>query len=67
MDQVTAAVETVYLGDLCLLTTRYLSECGCAWTVDMWGNVHRVRICPRDADNVQDSDQGWLWPVAELV
>lgn len=50
MDQVTAVVEMVYEKGLRLLTTKYLSECGCEWVVDMWGNVRRVRICPRDSD-----------------
>jgi len=40
-----------------LLTTRYLSECGCEWVVDMWGNVRRVRICPRDTDDIRYLDQ----------
>ena len=57
MDQVTASVEMIYEGPLCLLTTRYLSECGCEWVVDMWGNVRRVRICPRDRDDIRYLDQ----------
>lgn len=68
MDQVTAVVETVYEGNLRLLTTRYLSECGCEWVVDMWGNVRRVMICVRDTDtNDGLDDQGWLWPTAQPV
>ena len=69
MDQVTATVVTIYEGNLCLLKTNYLSECGCQWSVDMWGNVHRVVICPRDTNDIrwEDQDQGWLWPVAEPV
>ena len=51
MDQVTAVVETIHEGTLRVLTTRYLSECGCEWVVDMWGNVRRVVICARDADH----------------
>ena len=54
MDQVTAEIETLHYGDERLLTTRYLSECGCEWVVDMWGNVRRVMICPRDSDLIED-------------
>jgi len=57
MDQVTASVESVYEGNTRLLTTRYLSECGCEWIVDMWGNVRRVMICPRDMGGIRDSLQ----------
>ena len=58
LDQVTAVVETFYDSDhQRLLTTRYLSECGCEWVVDMWGNVRRVMICPRDTDKVYQLDQ----------
>jgi len=57
MDQVTAVVETVFEGDLRLLTTRYLSECGCEWVVDMWGNVRRVVICERDRTDDRHLDQ----------
>ncbi len=57
MDQVTAVVETVHEGNLRLVWTRYLSECGCEWTVDMWGNVHRVKICPRDTNDIRELDQ----------
>jgi len=57
MDQVTASIETLHEGPLCVLTTRYLSECGCEWVVDMWGNVRRVQICPRDTDDVRQWDQ----------
>jgi len=57
MDQVTAVVETLHEGPLCVLTTRYLSECGCEWTVDMWGNVRRVKICPRDTNDIRQLDQ----------
>ena len=57
MDQVTAVIETIHEQDLRVLTTRYLSECGCEWVVDMWGNVRRVMICPRDLDDVRRGDQ----------
>ena len=57
MDQVTAVVETLHEGPLCVLTTRYLSECGCEWVVDMWGNVRRVKVCPRDTDDIRLIDQ----------
>ena len=57
MDQVTAVVETIHEGSSCVLTTRYLSECGCEWVVDMWGNVRRVRICRRDAGDIRELDQ----------
>lgn len=57
MDQVTAVVEMVYEDELRVLTTRYLSECGCEWVVDMWGNVRRVEICSRDMNNCRLSDQ----------
>ena len=67
MDQVTASVETIHEGQLCVLTTRYLSECGCEWVVDMWGNVRRVKICPRDTNDIRWENQLWLWPVAEPV
>ena len=51
MDQITASVETIHYGhEGRVLTTRYLSECGCEWVVDMWGNVRRVQICARDGD-----------------
>jgi len=66
MDQVTAVIETIHEGNFRVLTTRYLSECGCAWVVDMWGNVRRVVICLRDTDDIRD-EQGWLWPVAERI
>ena len=56
MDQITASVETVHEGNLWVLTTRYLSECGCEWVVDMWGNVRRVRICARDTDDIRELD-----------
>jgi len=57
MDQVTAVVEMVHEGNLKVLTTRYLSECGCAWVVDMWGNVRRVVVCPRDTNDIRRLDQ----------
>ena len=57
MDQVTAVVETIHEGSLQLLTTRYLSECGCEWVVDMWGNVHRVMVCRRDTDTERRLEQ----------
>ena len=57
MDQVTASVEMIHEGNLCVLTTRYLSECGCEWVVDMWGNVRRVKICPRDTNDIRWEDQ----------
>ena len=57
MDQVTASVETIHEGPLCVLTTRYLSECGCEWVVDMWGNVRRVKICPRDTNDIRWENQ----------
>jgi len=53
MDQVTASIQTVFEGNFRLLTTQYLSECGCAWVVDMWGNVRRVKICARDTDDIR--------------
>jgi len=56
MDQVTAVVETIYEGDLRVLTTRYLSECGCEWVVDMWGNVRRVMICEKDVQRGYPSE-----------
>jgi len=57
MDQVTAVVETECYGKERLLTTKYSSECGCVWTVDMWGNVRRVKICPRDTNDIRWEDQ----------
>jgi len=54
MDQITASIETIHEGNLRVLTTRYLSECGCEWVVDMWGNVRRVMICPRDTDDIRE-------------
>jgi len=47
MNQITASVETVHYGHERMVTTRYLSECGCEWVVDMWGNVRTVEICHR--------------------
>lgn len=55
MNRVTAVVETIHEGTLRVLTTRYLSECGCEWVVDMWGNVRRVMICRRDTTNFMPS------------
>jgi len=40
-----------------VLTTRYLSECGCEWVVDMWGNVRRVVVCERDTNDIRELDQ----------
>jgi len=57
MDQVTASIETLHEQGLKFLTTRYLSECGCEWVVDMWGNVRRVKICPRDTNDIRLLDQ----------
>ena len=57
MDQVTASIETIHEGQFHVLTTRYLSECGCVWVVDMWGNVRRVKICPRDTNEIPWEDQ----------
>ncbi len=57
MDQVTASIETIHEGPLCVLVTHYLSECGCTWDVDMWGNVRRVKVCPRDTDDIRAIDQ----------
>jgi len=58
MDQVTAVVETLYYEQgVQLLTTKYLSECGCEWVVDMWGNVRRVVICERDREMERHLDQ----------
>ena len=62
MDQVTASVEMIHEGNLCVLTTRYLSECGCEWVVDMWGNVRRVKICPRDTNDIRWENQLTLFP-----
>ena len=53
MDQVTASIETIHEGSFRLLTTRYVSECGCEWVVDMWGNVRRVKICARDREDIR--------------
>ncbi len=25
--------------------TVYTGSCGCSWSVDMWGNVRRARVC----------------------
>jgi len=61
MDQVTASIETIHEANFRVLTTRYLSECGCEWVVDMWGNVRRVRICPRDRDDIRDVGQLDMW------
>ena len=63
MDQVTASVETIHEGTLCVLTTRYLSECGCEWVVDMWGNVRRVKICPRDTNDIRWENQLNFFPM----
>ncbi len=57
MDQVTASIQMTVEGNFRLLTTEYVSECGCQWVVDMWGNVRRVRICPRDTDDIRWQDQ----------
>jgi len=58
MDQVTASIQMTVEGNFRLLTTEYISECGCQWVVDMWGNVRRVRICPRDSQgDIRDWDQ----------
>jgi len=57
MDQITATVQMVYEGDLKVLTTHYLSECGCAWVVDMWGNVRRVVVCQRDTEDIRAWNQ----------
>ena len=57
MDQVTASVEMIHEGQFRVLTTRYLSECGCEWVVDMWGNVRRVKICPRDTNDIRWENQ----------
>ena len=57
MDQVTASVEMIHEGQFRVLTTRYLSECGCEWVVDMWGNVRRVKVCPRDTNDIRWEDQ----------
>jgi len=48
MDQVTASVETWFDDGERLMVTTYTSSCGCDWKVDMWGNVRRVKVCPRD-------------------
>ena len=64
MDQVTASVEMIHEGQVCVLTTRYLSECGCEWVVDMWGNVRRVKICPRDTDDIRMFDQFEMFAAA---
>ena len=57
MDQITAVVETIHYADQRVHTTRYLSECGCEWVVDMWGNVRRVKICPRDTGDIRWENQ----------
>jgi len=62
MDQITASLETVHEGNLRVLTTRYLSECGCEWVVDMWGNVRRVVVCERDTNDIRWEDQLMLFP-----
>ena len=62
MDQVTASVETIHERNLCVLTTHYFSDCGCEWVVDMWGNVRRVKICPRDTNDIRWEDQLTLFP-----
>lgn len=65
MDQVTASVETIHEGNLRVLTTRYLSECGCEWVVDMWGNVRRVVVCERDTNDIRWIDQLQLFPTGD--
>jgi len=64
MDQVTAVVHTISEDGHHLLTTEYLAECGCEWVVDMWGNVRRVRVCPRDMQLVVEEqleiDGAWI-------
>ena len=57
MDQVTASIQMTVEGNYRLLTTEYLSECGCEWVVDMWGNVRRVKICPRDTNDIRCENQ----------
>ena len=62
MDQVTASIQMTVEGTNRLLTTEYLSECGCEWVVDMWGNVRYVKICPRDTNDIRWEDQLTLFP-----
>ena len=57
MDRVSAVVTTMHEGQFRVLTTCYLSECGCEWVVDMWGNVRRVKICPRDTNDIRWENQ----------
>ncbi len=46
MNGITAVVDTVYENGRQCLRTHFFAECGCDWTVDMWGLVRRVAVCP---------------------
>jgi len=37
--------------------TAYSSDCGCSWTVDMWGNVTKVKVCSRCINERRLRDQ----------
>jgi len=45
MHQITAVVRPVYEDGGEGLETRYVSDCGCDWVVDMRGRVRKVRVC----------------------
>jgi len=45
MNQTTASIQLEYEDGYQYYITDYLSECGCHWRVDMWGNVRSVKIC----------------------
>lgn len=46
-DQISAEVKTVYEYRKRHIEVSYLAFCGCGWTVDMWGNVRKVRVCEK--------------------
>ncbi len=48
MDQVTASTHMGYETQRGKFwVTAYSGSCGCSWTVDMWGNVRKVKVCSR--------------------
>ncbi len=43
--QISASVFTEYEQGYGYMVTEYLTDCGCRWKVDQWGNVRAVRPC----------------------
>jgi len=56
-DQISTSISTVYENGRKVKVTGYVGGCGCAWLVDMWGNVRSVYVCSRCMKVDRHADQ----------